>query len=77
MLDTGEVARQLDAAAAAWPEITTRQQLARRLMAAGAEVAQAERADLIARRRAALDQAAGLAEYPPGYLAALRQEWPE
>ncbi|MDR0627443.1 MAG: hypothetical protein LBG11_09360 [Bifidobacteriaceae bacterium] len=76
ILDSGEVARQIDAAALAWPGAFSRQQLARRLMAVGAEVAERERADEIARRLAALDQAAGLAQYPPGYLQAMADEWP-
>ena len=39
-MDSGEVSRQIDAAALAWPGDDSRQQLVRRLIAAGAGVAE-------------------------------------
>lgn len=78
--ETDEIARALDDAAEHWPEERTeRGRLLLRLVQEGHRTLQQERTDHIARRRAAIRRWSGAltGSYPEGYLARLRDEWPE
>ena len=79
--ETDDIARLLDVAAERWPEGRKRRgPLLKRLAERGAEAAR----DDLAERQTAWEQViastAGIAPpgtYPPGYLDALRDDWPE
>jgi hypothetical protein len=76
--ETDEVAEALDVAAALWPNIASRRELLLRLVARGREAVERERAEEIARRRAAIRRTSGAltGAYEPGYLERLRDDWP-
>lgn len=74
--ETDEIARALDAAARRWPG-EPRSRLLVRLVVEGGEKAAEVSREATARRRAALEAIPDLGiRYPPGYLEALREEWP-
>ncbi|QKT08222.1 hypothetical protein HUN08_14215 [Gordonia sp. X0973] len=73
---TPQVAEALEVAARTWPDVP-RSELVTRLMTAGAETLETERADRRARRRRQLDRLRGTVDYPPAYLDDLRAGWPE
>lgn len=75
--ETDDVAAALDAAALRWPGLSRTQLLVRlALTAADAEVHAQE--TLRERRLAALERlSSGDFAYPAGYLADLREDWPE
>jgi len=76
--ETPDVERALAVAAAAWPD-ASRPELVARLFAKGAEAIEAGQADERGARLRAVDLTAGAFDvaYEPGYLEALRDEWPE
>jgi hypothetical protein len=76
--ETDEVAAALDAAAARWPEITSRRELLLRLVDEGRTVIERERADEAGRRVVAIRRVSGslTGAYEPGYLERLRDDWP-
>jgi len=75
--ETDDLAAALDAAATRWPDLSRAQLLVRlALTAADAEVRAAQ--DQRARRLAAHNRlTSGEFAYPEGYLAELREDWPE
>ena len=75
--ETDEVARALDAAEKRWPGEPRARLIVRLITENGAHVAEVNEAEE-RRRRAALEAVAGsfTGMYPPGYLEALREEWP-
>jgi hypothetical protein len=72
--DTGLVAEALDLAERVWPDLPRGTSAITRLLQAGVEAtAQKEAA-----RQAAIDSLAQFSDdFHPGYLADLRNEWPE
>ncbi len=76
--ETDELARALDLAEKRWPGESRGRLLVRLAHAGAAAVADSLRAADDARRRR-LDAVAGKYPglYPPGYLAELREDWPE
>ncbi len=78
--ETDEVAAALAAAARRWPDDRDRpSRLLLRLIEAGSEHIAAETERKTAVRRAAIAESAGSLRgvYEPGYLDALREDWPE
>jgi cob(I)alamin adenosyltransferase len=73
---TPELAAGLGLAAKEWPG-ASRSELVARLAESGAELLAARRAARRAERRTVLDETRGKYNYPPGYLAELREDWPE
>ena len=73
--ETDDLAAALDIAAARWPGVSRPQLLVKMaILAAEPLAAEATRK----RRLAALDRlSSGEFAYPPGYLAKLREDWPE
>jgi len=71
--ETDEVSEALAAAAVRWPDLSATQ-LLRRLVAEGHAALQSS----AAARRAAVNERSGILTgvYEPGYLEALRDEWP-
>jgi hypothetical protein len=71
--ETDEVSEALAAAAVRWPDLSAAE-LLRRLIAEGHAALEAS----AAARRAAVEETSGIATglYEPGYLEALRNEWP-
>ena len=76
--ETDDVAAALDAAAAHWPDVSSRRELLLRLVEQGREVLEDERDDAVARRRAAIRRTSGAltGAYDAGYLDRLRDDWP-
>ena len=76
--ETDELAEALDAAAARWPEISSRRELLLRLVAQGRDAIERERAEEVKRRRAAIRRTSGAltGAYEPRYLDRLRDDWP-
>jgi hypothetical protein len=76
--ETDDVAAALDAAAARWPEVSSRRELLLRLVEQGREVIENERDDAVDRRRAAIRRTSGAltGAYDAGYLDRLRDDWP-
>ncbi|MDQ3769142.1 MAG: hypothetical protein M3370_06665 [Actinomycetota bacterium] len=74
--ETDEVARALDEAAERWPE-ESRGRLLIRLVEEGRAAISDARERAIEERRRAIRETAGKFSYPPGYLKALRDEWPD
>jgi hypothetical protein len=76
--ETDEIASALDRAERRWPGEPRSRLLVRLILEHGARVDEVE-SEEAARRRAALDRYAGTFPglYEPGYLDALRREWPE
>jgi len=73
--ETDDLAAALDIAATQWPGVS-RPQLLVKLAISAAEPLAAEA--IRQRRLAALERiASGEFAYPPGYLAELREDWPE
>lgn len=72
---TPEMARALELAAQEWPDVP-RSELIVRLVTVGAAELDAARARRAAARREVLAATAGTIDYPDGYLAELRDEWP-
>lgn len=68
----------LDDAARRWPEVTSRAQLLVRLAEEGHDVLLGTVSENAAARRAVIERTSGAMTglYEPGYLEALRQEWP-
>lgn len=78
--ETEKLAQALDAAAREWPEdAENRATLLLRLVEEGHLVLKQHREELLQTRRAAIRATAGTFSdlYPPGYLADLREDWPE
>jgi len=75
--ETDDLAAALDAAAIKWPGLSRAQLLVRLALSAADAEAQAQ--EVLRRRRlAALERlTSGDFAYPPGYLADLREDWPE
>jgi hypothetical protein len=73
---TEDVAEALDAAAARWPEIGSRQELLLRLVHEGHSAIKHEHAKETERRRAAILRTSGAltGAYEPGYLDRLRDD---
>jgi hypothetical protein len=71
--ETDDVSKALAAAAVRWPDLSATE-LLRRLVAEGYAALEAS----AAARRAAVEETSGIATglYEPGYLEALRDEWP-
>ncbi len=79
LTETDQLAAALDAAARRWPEEAgSRSRLLLRLVEAGERAIGDEREHHRARRRAAVERTHGQFRgvYGPGYLAAMRDEWP-
>ena len=75
--ETDDLAAALDAAAIKWPGLSRAQLLVRLALSAADAEAQAQEV-LRKRRLAALERlTSGDFAYPPGYLADLREDWPE
>ena len=76
--ETDEVAEALDAAAARWPEVSSRRELLLRLVEQGRHAIEHERAEEIERRRTAIRRTSGAltGAYEPGYIERLRDDWP-
>ena len=78
--ETSEVARALEIAERAWPDLS-RSQRVKRLLLEGAEARSAQHDDESghAQRLAALRRSAGLftGDYEAGHLRKLRDDWPE
>ena len=72
---TEDIAEALDAAAAFWPEIASRQELLLRLALEGGRAIEREETE---RRRAAILRTSGAltGAYEPEYLDRLRDDWP-
>lgn len=77
MTETDELAAALDAAARRWPSLS-RSQLVVRLALEGHRAALHEHADVLRRRRSALQRVSGTltGAYPDSYLDDLRADWP-
>jgi hypothetical protein len=77
--ETEAVARALDDASHRWPEVTTRAELLRRLVAAGHRTIEQDQAKEVAARREAVLRTSGAFTglYGPDYLADLREDWPK
>ena len=78
--ETDEIAKVLDDAAERWPEDrSNRRRLLYRLLIEGHSSAMQESAAERAMRRAAIERTRGALSgiYREGYLADLRQDWPE
>lgn len=78
--ETDELARALDDAAQRWPEDRgARSRLLLRLVKEGHQAIRAAGDDATARRREAVRRTSGAltGAYPEGYLAELRDDWPE
>ncbi len=78
IIETDEIAAALDAAAARWPDVSSRRELLLRLVEHGREVIESERDDAVDRRRAATRRTSGAltGAYDAGYLDRLRDDWP-
>jgi hypothetical protein len=77
--ETDEVIRAIDEAARRWPEDRdSRARLLHRLVEAGYEAIRQQRREHAADRERAIRRTSGALTgvYPPGYLGALRDEWP-
>jgi hypothetical protein len=76
--ETPEVERALRLAARAWPD-ASRSELVARLFERGAASLEAEEREKADRWRQVVDFTEGALDvaYEPGYLEALREEWPE
>jgi len=75
--ETDDLAAALDAAAVRWPGLSRAQLLVRLALSAADAETHAQEA-LRGRRVAALERlASGDFAYPAGYLADLREDWPE
>ena len=68
----------LDDAARRWPEVKSRAKLLVRLAEEGHDVLLGTASQTTADRRAIIERTSGVVTgvYEPGYLEALRQEWP-
>jgi len=78
--ETPDIARALDRAAEAWPDLAAdRAALLRRLVEAGYESLVQRSSEIVASRREAIQDGAGSAHdiYPPAGLQSLKTEWPE
>lgn len=73
---TPPVERALEIAAREWPGVP-RSELITRLVMVGAEHLAAAHSERRRMRRDALQQLRGSIDYPSGYLAELREDWPE
>ena len=78
--ETEELTEALKVAAEAWPEETSRSALVARLASAGAQQLATHSVEARAERRRAVlsrpqDRYAGM--FPPGWLAELREDWPQ
>ena len=75
---TEDIAEALDAAAAFWPEIGSRQELLLRLVLEGHSAIKREQVEETERRRAAILRTSGAltGAYEPGHLDRLRGDWP-
>jgi hypothetical protein len=76
--ETDDIAAALDAAAARWPDVSSRRELLLRLVEQGREVIENERDDSADRRLAAIRRTSGAltGAYDAGYLDRLRDDWP-
>ena len=76
--ETDEIAAALDAAAARWPDVSSRRELLLRLVEQGREVIENEREDAVDRRRAAIRRTSGTLTraYDARYLDRLRDDCP-
>lgn len=80
LTETAEVRAAIDAAARRWPEDKGRpSRLLKRLITKGRQSVETSEGSTQAVRRAALDRLSGAytGMYEAGYLAELRQDWPE
>lgn len=78
--ETDEIARALDLAAVRWPaDRDNRAKLLQRLIGEGHRVVTEHEERRVSERRAAIERTSGslTGVYPPGYLAELREDWPE
>ncbi|MDN5798314.1 MAG: hypothetical protein L0H79_21550 [Intrasporangium sp.] len=77
--ETDAVARALDHAAERWPDERSRAKLLLRLVEEGHRVLVGQRAEGVNARRDAVARTAGVLTgvYGPGYLAGLREDWPQ
>ena len=72
--DTGPIAQALDTAEQIWPDVPRGSALVAKLLTSGAE----QLSDDIQTKLAILDSLAELGDAcPPGYLAELREDWPD
>jgi hypothetical protein len=75
---TQDIAEALDAAAARWPQIRSRQELLLRVVLEGHSAIKREHVEETERRRAAILRTSGALTdaYEPGYPERLRDDWP-
>lgn len=79
LTETDELAAALEEAAKRWPEERSPRRLLLRLVDEGYRALRDESRMRVARRRNAIQRTSGAFTdvYPDGYLAQLRDEWPE